>query len=245
MKALVRLDPLAIVRLFGDAVTPFEIEGLGLIQGADVGWTDAREAIEPDPANPELLGQEARAATHKVVALEYEGEQPSPYHVATGETLALDGDVLTVTRSWGEPADLAPIKAALTDALDAERDARVRAGFTFGGVIYQSRDSDRENISGAALAATIAVMLGGGAAGNLRWHVKPEDVGTSTDSDFVWIAADNSLHPMDAPTMIAFGQAAMAHKQLHIFAAREAKDAVEAAETLADALAAVDGVVWP
>ena len=59
--------------------------------------------------------------------------------------------------------------------------------------------------------------MNGAEPGDLRWH--------GGDSDFVWIAADNSLTPMDAQTMFGFGQVAMAHKQAHIFAARTLKDA--------------------
>lgn len=101
------------------------------------------------------------------------------------------------------------------DAVDIERDRRTDAGFAFGGVFYQSRPSDRENIAGAATAAGVA-MLTGAEAGDLRWH--------GGDEDFAWIAADNSTHPMDAPTMFAFGQAAMAHKSAHIFAGRALKE---------------------
>lgn len=107
-------------------------------------------------------------------------------------------------------------RASLQIAIDAERDQRIAAGFTFGGKLYQSRPEDRENISGAALAA-LAAQIGGALTGDLRWH--------GGGSDFVWIAADNSLTPMDAQTMFSFGQAAMAHKQAHIFAARALKDA--------------------
>lgn len=100
--------------------------------------------------------------------------------------------------------------------VDAERDRRIAAGFEFQSKAYQSRPEDRENIAGAALAA-LAAQIGGALPDDLRWH--------GGDSDFVWIAADNSLTPMDAQTVFAFGQAAMAHKQAHIFAARAIKDA--------------------
>lgn len=100
--------------------------------------------------------------------------------------------------------------------IDYERDRRIADGFVYRGDLYQSRKEDRENISGAALAA-LAAISSGAALGDLRWH--------GGDSDFVWISADNSLAPMDAQTMFAFGQAAMAHKQAHIFAARALKDA--------------------
>lgn len=99
--------------------------------------------------------------------------------------------------------------------VDAERDRRIADGFTFGGVFYQSRRADRENIAGAAVAA-LAAIGAGAQVGDYRWH--------GGDSDFMWIAADNSMHPLDAQSTFAMGQAAMAHKQAHIFAARALKD---------------------
>ncbi len=104
---------------------------------------------------------------------------------------------------------------AFRHAVDAERDRRIAAGFLFNGVLYQSRAEDRENIAGAATAA-LGAIINGAEAGDYRWH--------GGDSDFVWIAADNSTHKMDAASMYALGQAALAHKQAHIFAARALKD---------------------
>lgn len=104
---------------------------------------------------------------------------------------------------------------AMRHAVDAERDRRIAAGFVFNGVLYQSRAEDRENIAGAATAA-LGAIINGAAAGNYLWH--------GAASDFVWIAADNSKHKLDAATMYALGQAALAHKQAHIFAARALKD---------------------
>ncbi len=107
-------------------------------------------------------------------------------------------------------------QADLKAAIDVERDRRINGGFIFEGVEYQSRPEDRENIAGAATAALGAIMAGA-QPGDLRWHGGAED--------FAWIAADNTMHAMDAQTVYAFGQAAMAHKQVHIFAARTLKDA--------------------
>ncbi|NTD85499.1 DUF4376 domain-containing protein [Agrobacterium tumefaciens] len=101
-------------------------------------------------------------------------------------------------------------------AIDAERDRRISAGFSFGDVFYQSRPEDRENIAGAATAALAAIMFNGAQSGDFRWH--------GGESDFEWIAADNTTHPLDAQSMFAMGQAAMAHKQAHIWAARAVKD---------------------
>ena len=99
--------------------------------------------------------------------------------------------------------------------VDAERARRVAAGFIFNGVLFQSRELDRENIMGAGTAA-LGAIVAGVLPGDLRWH--------GGDSDFMWIAADNTTHLMDAQTVYAFGLAAMAHKTAHIFAARAIKD---------------------
>jgi hypothetical protein len=112
-------------------------------------------------------------------------------------------------------ARLARLRARTQDAIDAERDRRIDAGVVFNGVRFQTRPADRENVAGATQLATLAVMAGA-QAGNLRWH--------GGASDFAWIAEDNSIVTMDAPTVIAFGQAVAAHKSVHIFAARALKD---------------------
>lgn len=100
-----------------------------------------------------------------------------------------------------------------TADVDKERDRRIDSGFVFNGVRFQSRPQDRENIAGATTLAIGALTTG---ASGLRWH--------GGDSDFVWIAEDNTLVPMDAPTVIAFGQTAAAWKSANIFAARALKD---------------------
>ena len=112
--------------------------------------------------------------------------------------------------------EYAPPKPPVTPTdVDRERDRRIEAGFEFEGVLYQAREQDRENISGAATAA-LAAIVNGAKPGDYRWH--------GGDSDFVWIAADNTEHKMDAQTAFAFGQAAMQYKTRYIFAARALKD---------------------
>jgi len=133
-----------------------------------------------------------------------------PPSLEEGEYAVWDGGWIVTT------TDPPAVVLVTPDMIDAERGRRIAAGFTFGGVTYQSRDEDRENITGASLAA-LAAIRSGATAGDYRWH--------GGASDFQWIAADNSLNTMDAQTMFAFGQAAMAHKQAHIFAARALKDA--------------------
>lgn len=130
--------------------------------------------------------------------------------VVTGREVQLIND----QPKWVYTLEDAPPPTSMD--VDAERDRRIVTGFIFDNKLYQSRNEDRENIAGAALAA-LAAQMAGAQPDDLRWH--------GGDSDFVWIAADNSLTPMDAQTMFAFGQAAMVHKQAHIFAARALKDA--------------------
>lgn len=109
--------------------------------------------------------------------------------------------------------------------VDLERDRRIDAGVDFQGRHYQTRPTDRENISGAAQLAFMAIV-GGAEAGNLRWR-KP-------DQDFTWIATDNSMVPMDAATVVAFGEAAAERKQQLIYAGRQLKDKEEVPMDYAD-----------
>lgn len=96
---------------------------------------------------------------------------------------------------------LPPASGVQAEAVDAERDRRIDAGFDFEGVRYQSRATDRENITGVVLMAIA-------------------DPAYTTG----WIAADNSVVQMDAPTLLRFGSTAADHKQSLIFAARQLKD---------------------
>ncbi|TCT41143.1 DUF4376 domain-containing protein [Martelella mediterranea] len=100
-------------------------------------------------------------------------------------------------------------------AVDAARDRRIADGFLFDGVAYQSRPGDIDKISRWAASARNA-MDAGATSGDYRWH--------GQDYDFVWIAADNGSHRLDAPTMAALGEAVLAHEQGHILAARLIKD---------------------
>lgn len=139
------------------------------------------------------------------------------------ETLTVDAErrVVVVTRAvvpWTADeiaAEQARRRAEQAAAVDAERDRRIDAGMTFGGVLYQTRAGDRENIAGKAMEAFMAITAGV-KSGDLRW--------SSPDRDFAWIAHDNSLVPMDAQTVVDFGKAASAHKETHVFAGRQLKD---------------------
>jgi hypothetical protein len=109
----------------------------------------------------------------------------------------------------------AQAQQALSHLVDIERARRVSAGFTFNGQCIQSGEHDRENILDKAMQAFMA-KVGGAAPGDLRW--------ADPDTDFVWIAADNTRIPMDAQTMMDLGKAMTGYKESLIFAARRLKD---------------------
>lgn len=165
----------------------------------DESLADLSAALDPCPAEYEGIG-------YWPIEL---GEPTPEGKIATDRHVELIGG----QPKWVEDLDDAPPPAEAE--IDSERDRRIAAGFNFGGVSYQSRPEDRENVMGAATAA-LGAMMQGAQAGDYRWH--------GGDSDFMWIAADNSTHVMDAQTVYAFGLAAMEHKTAHIFAARAIKD---------------------
>lgn len=104
---------------------------------------------------------------------------------------------------------------ATSDDVTAERDRRLGLPFEFQGKLYQRGPDDLKRISGAGTLALAAIVTGA-QPGDLRWH--------GGDSDFAWIAADNSPTPMDAQTVLAFGQACATIESLHVHYARELKD---------------------
>ena len=127
----------------------------------------------------------------------------------TGE-VTIDADHIDPTPSPAEAL------AALREAINAERDRRLRGTMTFQGHIFGVDQVSLQRITGAATLAGFAIAAGA-QPGDLRWH--------GGTADFGWIAADNALVPMDAQTCFAFGQAAAANEAAHVFAARALKDA--------------------
>ena len=117
--------------------------------------------------------------------------------------------------------EMEPIRVQARGAVNVKRDAVIDGGFTFQGHVFQTAASDRENIAGAAQLAFMALLAGGKVPGDLRWH--------DGDQDFGWIALDNSVVPMDAPTVIQFAKEVAAFKSGCIFYARYLKDAIDAA----------------
>jgi hypothetical protein len=99
--------------------------------------------------------------------------------------------------------------------VNAERDRRI-GRFTFDGVAYQCDPDSQQQIMAMGTDARFAQLVGKGKPMDLRW--------ASPNTDFGWIAADNSIIPMDAPHMSDFAEAAKSWVMRHIFAARALKD---------------------
>ena len=123
-------------------------------------------------------------------------------------TDAITGEV--TTREYPDP----PI-IVNREMVNAERNRRMRGTFIFNGTAFNCDVDSLQRITGAGTLAGFA-MGAGKQAGDLYWH-------GGTDP-FAWIAADNSVVTMDAPTTFAFGQAAARNETLHIFAAKALKD---------------------
>lgn len=154
-------------------------------------------------------------------------EAPRPEHDTLTQTVSEIAPVLTAKghfeQQWEVVALDAETVAANREArnvelarqVDAERDRRIAAGFVFQGNLYQTaRQTDRENILGAAPSA-LAAIVNGAQPGDLRW--------ADPEADFFWIASDNSRTPMDAQTTLAFSQGAMAYKTALIVAGSNLK----------------------
>ena len=158
--------------------------------------------------------------------------KPEPIHGNPSFT-----KIQTVELSASPVAVLAEHKTAAQEQCNTKRDQCIDEGFMFEGVHYQTRSTDRENISGAALLATQVKMAGGGADGDYRWQ--------DANNDFEWIATDNNVVKMDAPTTIAFGQSAAAYKQALITFSRGVKNQIAAAQTLEEIQQIMEGATWP
>ena len=103
------------------------------------------------------------------------------------------------------------VRAAQIDAINAERDRRLAADFTFQGKAYQRDAVSVSRIAGVATLAGFA-MAQGAKPDDYNWH--------GGDAPFAWIASDNSMTLMDAQTCFAFGSACAAIETRIVFAAK-------------------------
>lgn len=148
-------------------------------------------------------------------------------------------DVLAALDGY-DTAWLDQAKASKIAEVNLKRDLRIAGGFTFdhGGETYpiQSRQSDRENVIGLAVAAMGAIGRG----------AQPNDLGwLGTEEPFGFIAEDNRIFALDAQGMMALYQRGLSFKMGVTLYARGLKDALLAAPDLA-ALAAIETETgWP
>lgn len=140
----------------------------------------------------------------EVFAYELDGSQD---YLITSDLVLLSPTEVAAHLSVDKPLTL--------EDVDVERDRRLATGVDFHGKLFQSRRIDRERITEAAQLAFMAVASGA-KSGDLRW--------LDPGQDFTWIAADNTLVPMDAPTVVAFAKAMAARTQALVLAGRRLKD---------------------
>lgn len=139
------------------------------------------------------------------------------YVIVDEATLPQDRATRTAWRIVGGAVVVDETAIDLTPAVNRERDRRIAGGFTWNGKRYDTDADSAANIAGAMTMASVAITLGK-QPGDLRW--------SDPDRDFGWIAADNTITPMDAQTCLAFAMAAADFKADMIFAARRLKDTV-------------------
>lgn len=113
-----------------------------------------------------------------------------------------------------EPPSPEETLAIARAAVDAERNRRIATTFQFGGIAYQL-DADSQRYITAKGAQAKFAIADGAQPGDLRW--------TDPNTDFGWIATDNSVTPMDAQTMAAFADAADLWVTAHIMAGHTVK----------------------
>lgn len=177
-------------------------EALRRILGATTMWVN-----DASDGQPPVWRQEAAGAVLEQFDL-------------TMEELLAECEAAGIVPQVPEPPAIAAFGAeSLISYAMSRRDALIDGGVIFGGVAYQTRPTDRENIIGAALMASLA-LAAGAQPGDYRW--------ADPDADFEWIAMDNSKVQMDALTVIELGKAQAARKQELIFKARWIKDQVAA-----------------
>ena len=132
-------------------------------------------------------------------------------NAVTGEVTVREFTAAEIAAATPDPAiALAHARAAV----NSERDRRMTATFAFAGKDFDCDQASLARITGAATLAGFA-MGAGAPAEFMRWH--------QGVADFAWIAADNTLFPMDAQTCFAFGQAAANNQSAFIFAAQAIK----------------------
>lgn len=144
-------------------------------------------------------------------------KRPVPFVVPTGK-IAVAGTMRFEEQPDGsvhQAYDIADPPPPGPADVDAERDRRIAETFAFSGKSFQLDPASQGRITAMGADARFAV-LGGAQPGDLRW--------ADPDTDFAWIAADNTVLPMDAQTMVEFSSAAKLWVMTHTFIGRAIKN---------------------
>ncbi|WP_116082144.1 DUF4376 domain-containing protein [Tropicimonas sp. IMCC34011] len=188
-------------------VPAFEAEVLGILSG------DAPPEALAD-ADPDTI-----AAVNAALTID-NGPRFGPDGVSDRLSGLMAREGLVRVRTGDIDDGAGEVLPPAVESLDVniENQRRIAMGFPFevGGVGYtfQCDDRSRDRIAGAATLAGFA-LIAGAQAGDYQWHrtaAKPDP------DPFRWITADNSQVELDAPTMLAVGQAAAAWESDHVFA---------------------------
>lgn len=189
--------------------------GLVSAEGIILRYQDWADAPMPDQSS--LAPGKARWLPVEVTAPEH---QPNSQRLV-GPVVEVLSD--RISETWTvEAIPIDDRREAMRKEVNIIRDQKLRRPFPFNGVRFDYDDDSQKRITGAGALVHIAITIGGKLPNDPRWHDGGED--------FVWIAADNSLVPMDAQTVLAFGQAAGAWDSAHVFAAKAIKTAIDAAD---------------
>lgn len=185
---------------------------------------DSLQATKIDPDGEITIGSfrypgsilsvwtDAELAALNILPIKMAAPPPPGSEVLTEELRVIDGEPY-LFQTFQEAPDLI---TPLIEAVNVERDRRIDAGMTYGGHLFQTRASDRENIANLGLLAMMKIESGAATPGDLRWF-RP-------DKDFEWITADNQRVTMDAFGMRDFYLTGMAFKEALTFFARDVKD---------------------
>lgn len=207
-----RIEIATLARLSGPAPVPDLVRGLADSDLVDLSFLPAEHGLSGVGFWPEMpVDPDFDPATETLdLPIAYTVDPAARVVRATRTARSLTGE------------EMAPRREMRKAEVMVKRDAMVDGGFSFNGTVFQTAATDRENISGASQLAFMAMVAGGALPGDLHWHGGVEAFG--------WIAFDNTVVPMDAPTVIEFGKAVAAFKQACIFYARYLKDEIDAAD---------------
>lgn len=117
--------------------------------------------------------------------------------------------------------ELESAKQMTIKQINTERDKRIANGIEINGATFDTDTNAQQNVTGAALLASIAMSQ------NMPYTVD-------------WVTHSNTVVTLDAQQVIGLGMAIAQHKSANIIEARNAKDAVLNASSIEAAQAALD-----